>query len=403
MTRSYWQARRESRKPNAPAPATLGPLDFVVVGGGLLGCSIAYWLRRARPDARIAVLERARVGHGASGRNAGFVLQGSASNYATDVERFGRTVARDLWAETLVCRHAMFEELSTGVFAGAPTGARTVAGTPAEDGALRASAELLLEDGFDAAYEDAAQTKAALGSNGFLGSLVVHSGAMVDPLALVHAIAEASESPVIDDCEVTGVSRGPDGVEISTSRGPVTAGRAVLALGAYLPLVVPELGRYVRPVRAQMLATVPIAEAAFAQPVYSHRGYFYARQSPAGAVLAGGARHLHEEVEVGYEDVVTAEVQSDLEAYLGRHFPGLAGLAVDRRWSGTMGFSPDHLPVVGEVPGVAGCTYVTGLTGHGLSIGFRLAELIAGALTDSARPVGLDPFDAGRFDEDVAA
>ena len=97
MTRSFWQARARDAH-----------YDFAIVGGGLLGCSVAYWLRRARPNARLVIVERYELAAGASGRNAGFVLQGTAANYAADVERFGRGVARELWQRTLESRDLMF-------------------------------------------------------------------------------------------------------------------------------------------------------------------------------------------------------------------------------------------------------------------------------------------------------
>ena len=122
MTRSHWQGWGGS-----------GTYDFVIVGGGLVGCSTAFWLRRARPEARIALLEKEHLAFGASGRNAGFIIQGTAANYAVDVSRLGRERARDLWARTLENRNLLFAELDPVQFGGIPVGARTVAGSRAED------------------------------------------------------------------------------------------------------------------------------------------------------------------------------------------------------------------------------------------------------------------------------
>jgi glycine/D-amino acid oxidase-like deaminating enzyme len=166
-------------------------------------------------------------------------------------------------------------------------------------------------------------------------------------------------------------------------------------LNAYLPRVLPGLGEAVRPVRAQMMATEPIAPV-LDRPVYSHEGYFYIRQRWDGRVLVGGARHLHLEQETGYEDGTTPELQDDLAAYLADHFPEVANARIDRRWSGTMGFSPDGLPVVGTVPGVPGAIYAAGFTGHGMGYSMRFGDLLASRLLGEADEAD-DLFDAARL------
>jgi glycine/D-amino acid oxidase-like deaminating enzyme len=91
-------------------------------------------------------------------------------------------------------------------------------------------------------------------------------------------------------------------------------------------------------------------------------------------------------------------VQHTLEQYLHEHFPWTEGLAVERRWSGTMGFSPDGRPVVGPVPGLDGSFFATGFTGHGMGYGFRMGRLLAELATGTDRPDGYDLFTADRFE-----
>src|ERR1700730_2625375 len=73
--------------------------DVVVVGGGITGTSLAYWLGRGGAD--VLVLERARLAAGASGRNAGFLLARVASSYAGAVSAYGRGLAAEVWAFTM--------------------------------------------------------------------------------------------------------------------------------------------------------------------------------------------------------------------------------------------------------------------------------------------------------------
>jgi len=133
--------------------------------------------------------------------------------------------------------------------------------------------------------------------------------------------------------------------------------------------------------------------------VYSHNGEFYVRQLENGVVLAGGGRHHHREAEATDADATTPAVQATIERYLHRHFPWTQSLPVRRRWSGTMGFSPDGRPVVGPVPELPGGFFATGCSGHGMGYGFRLGRLLADLVGGATRPDGYDLFAASRFDD----
>lgn len=392
-TTSHWQA-------DAPAPASADALpprcDVAVVGGGIAGVSTAYWLRRLAPGLDVVIVERERLAHGASGRNAGFLLQGTDADFARTADERGTEAAWRLWQFTQENRDGLAEAVA-GADAGlTPSGSFSVAGDEAEDARLRRAAGLLRERGVAVTYLPSEETDARLGSVGFFGALHVESGAMLHPVRTVRALAERSGARVVEGRTVERVESSDSGVRIVTDGGTLDAGHAVLALNAYLPQLVPALARFVRPVRAQMLATAPLP-AGLAAPVYSHEGYYYLRQLATGEVLLGGARHRHRAAEIGYDDVTTDPLQADLEAYLRDHFPAFADAPVARRWSGTMGFSADGLPAFGAVPGVAGSLWVGGFTGHGMGYGFRMGRLVAATLIGQPDPFA-DLFDAQRLE-----
>ena len=72
---------------------SLSKYDFVVVGAGIMGCSVAYELRQKYPTASIVVLERGVFPTGASTKNAGFMCFGSPTEILHDIEILGERKA----------------------------------------------------------------------------------------------------------------------------------------------------------------------------------------------------------------------------------------------------------------------------------------------------------------------
>lgn len=390
MTLSFWQ--QNTREADIAC-------DIAVVGGGIIGCSTAYWLRQLRPGLHVAIVEAGRLAQGASGRNAGFLLQGTAHDYLADQEAYGDEATRRLWHFTKENRDLIASELRPSAFDLEASGSLSVAGTHEEDERMQAAVPSMRADGAPVAYIPPQETNRRLMAQGFFGSLYIPSGAMLHPAKLVAHIAEASEAHVLMNHRVMAIEAQGEQVVLETPIRRIRAGQVVLALNAYLPQLYPVLSKYVRPVRAQMLATRPLPPRWLPLPVYSHEGYFYLRQLKDGTVLLGGARHLHRAAEVGYEDATTPALQKDLLAYLHHHFPQTREAQVAQRWSGTMGFSPDRLPVIGTVPEVPGSIWAAGFTGHGIGYGFRFGKLLAEVALDEPRPAGRDLFSVSRFEE----
>lgn len=184
MTRSHWQHR------GRPPALTC---DVAIVGAGIAGASAAFWLRRERPGWTVALLDAVEPGYGASGRNAGFLLQGIATDYMTDIARYGRATAQQLWQFTLENRQLLEKELDPPAFDLQRTGSLIVAGTAAEDERLQRSVTPLRADGVPVAYLPPQEVSSRAQAGGFFGALNVPSGATCDPLKLVrHIIAQSN-------------------------------------------------------------------------------------------------------------------------------------------------------------------------------------------------------------------
>ena len=336
-------------------------VEVLVVGGGITGVSL---LRRlGERGVKAALVERSRLAFGASGRNAGFLLEGTAANYAEAVRLHGREVAREVWQVTAENHRRLAEALDgrAGYHRG---GSRTLAASAAEEAQLTESAELMSEDGWPVALAPRSIVNPRDGE--------LFPGDAVGALA-----ADCPAGSIFEEVEVTDLEQLP-----------IAADEVILATNAFTGQLVE--GVPIVPIRAQMLTTAPFGTRIAVRPTYSDHGFQYWRQLPTGEVLAGGYRDRAAAEEVGYDLATTATVQGHLD----RHLAGLGVTApVTHRWAGTMGFTPDALPLVGRLrPGVSICA---GYNGHGMAFAHLCARLLVDNLLGGPPPPRwLDP---GRF------
>jgi len=111
VPKSYWQATRSA---HARRPAQLpAHTNVLVIGGGLLGAATAYWL--ARSGVATVLIEQGDLASGATGRNGGFMVAGTAERYPAAVARLGHATAHAVWQLTLdnrtLSRQVLAEEV----------------------------------------------------------------------------------------------------------------------------------------------------------------------------------------------------------------------------------------------------------------------------------------------------
>jgi len=356
MSTPFWPRPPERYPGRLPERA-----DVLVIGGGITGVSLLHHLDRRGVDA--VLVERSHLASGASGRNAGFLLAGVADCYANAVRVFGRARARDIWEMTLENHAEEIAAIDPKEVGYRRTGSVILASGDEEAKLLAESAQLLHEDGFDCSWDEKALT------NPMDGELT--------PSLLVGAFArQAPPGAVREGVEVTAIEPGSDGdVLVHADGEECRAGCVILATNAYTPQLLPQVG--ITPRRAQMLASEPERERLCETPTYSHFGYRYWRQLPSGEVLVGGWRDTAYDVEVGYDERPTANIQSHLEDHLRRL--GADGV-VTHRWAGTMGFTETGLPLIGPVDGMPNVYLCAGYNGHGMGFAFMSAKQLVDML-----------------------
>jgi gamma-glutamylputrescine oxidase len=285
--------------------------EVCVVGLGGSGLTAVHELRSR--GASVVGVEAGQVGGGAAGRNGGFLLAGPALPYhrMRDPVLYQRTL-RELDRMDPFLRRTGSLRIET-----------TIEGLRDCEDQLVA----LRDDGFEAEPYDGPEGQ---------GLLFPRDGVM-QPLARCRALATGPD--LYEHSPALSVARG----QVRTPHGTVFCEHVLVLVDGRLEQLLPEVP--VRTVRLQMLATAPVAPR-FPRPVYLREGYEYWQQLPDGRLAVGGFRDLGGEAEATLSADTTAVVQDALDGLLREIAPEAV---VTHRWAGSVGYTQDALPYLGEV------------------------------------------------------
>lgn len=358
--------------------------DVVVVGAGIAGLSTAYWISEIQPDLKIIILDRAPLGAGASGRNAGFLTKGSASFYKKLSLEWGAQRAKEI----LEFSEDSLELLYQNILKASPEVKyeRTNSLTLFQTEALKDS---WTDPGFSPEdfkfdWKKSEELGESLKPN-FYGAYETGAEYKVHPVQLLASLKTKLEARKIQLLESLSVFElTADGVRTETNT--IRCKQVVLAMNGYLPQFHPAFKEVIRPYRAQMLAVELEDELDSEALHYDPPQRVYWRKSFEKTLLIGGKRVVDEENEQGDFERISPVIQASLESYL-RDLLKIKYKIV-HRWSGIMGFTDHELPFITRASAAPLDTVVVGgFSGHGMGLGFKsgleAAELLTGKISQS--------------------
>lgn len=390
MSVPYWRHARSPREISC---------DVAVIGGGITGVAAALALEQRGINA--ILIERHEIASGASGRNAGYLMRGAADNYAAAVRTMGRDAARHLWRWTednlAMLRAAGIKSLAS--YQRVPSCLLAFDETEAAE--LRTSRTLMDDDGFHTGWSEYG-TDAPWRNAKPRCALINPNDAACNPHELLAFLAAKLRAAPLIHQEISGIDIEAGRVTLRAADLRVSCTKCLICTNAYAPLLLPDLARLVVPRRGQMLA-IRTRRPEFDYAYYANHGSEYFRQVTPNAAVVGGWRTHFAKEETGFEDHTTPEVQSGLESFAA----SLLGESpeVISRWAGTMGFTPDGLPLVGPIDELGRVLsepgplwFCGGYTGHGMSMAYRTAHAAVEAMLGSARDAeaGEMPFPLAR-------
>jgi glycine oxidase len=365
--------------------------DVVIVGGGVIGLSIAYAL--AREGLRPTVLDRRELGREASWAGAGLIPPIADRDAASSKATANPLVALRSWSARLYPEWSAALLGETGIDPGyRRTGGVDVAWTEREDEALRAAAGQWRAEGI--AYErippgDYARVEPAL--NPELRSVYyLPDRAQVRNPRLLRALIEVASrrgANLKPHLGVEGfvINRGRISA-VRTSAGEIPCGLAVVAAGAWSGGLLEPAG--VRaptpPLKGQIVLLK--ADRPLLRRVVEHgKNYLVPRDD--GRVLIGAT-----EEDAGFDARPTALAARDLLDEALRLCPVLGNAAVEATWAGLRPGSIDTRPYIGTAPGLENLIIASGHKRAGLQLAPATAELVADLVLGRPPRLDLAPF-----------
>jgi gamma-glutamylputrescine oxidase len=371
--------------------------DVAVVGGGFTGLSAAYYLKKdGASRGRVVLLEAARCGNGASGRNGAMMLTSTADRYM----QWGSGPGLDKRIYDLTAENIRrLKELSGTLRIDAEIeqqGALQVCNTTEDAEKAREYVEKARAANFPCEFWEKKRVVEALGTPAYEGAYFDPNSGQVHPGKLVGLFKAAAESVGVEIFEQTAALHVEEGerLALTTSNGRTVRARSlVLATNAYSSKL-GFLRRAVTPVFDYVGITAPLTDEKLSALGWKSRVPFndcrtqvyylgltrdnriHIGGGPVDYVFNNGVRQPANEV---------AHYQG-LLAELNHIFPTLGTESFEGRWSGSVDMSLDETPGLGWMGKHGNIFYAIGFSGHGVNLtsafGRILADLIRGRGAD---------------------
>ena len=378
--------------PDAAPPARLHALpslpvetrqaDVVVIGGGAVGLSTAYYLAKGGAD--VLLVDRDEAGMAASTANAGSLhVQLLSYDFNEHTPPDGGPAAHTLplGPRSIALWKAIAEA------AGEDLGLRTEGGLMlAEDAAgldwLRRKSAMERRWGIESHIlgSNELRTLAPALSDRMLGADFVPAEGYGDPLRGMMALlklTQAQGARLLRGAEVHAVERSGSGWTVTTSKGVITAGKVVNATG-------PWAARTGRLVGLELPVTGTVQQVIVTEPVPPMTRHLVAvanrhlslKQQASGGFLIGGGWFGGFDAATGRSHSLRQNIQGNLWV-CGRALPAVKAMSIVRAWTG-INTAIDRAPLLGEVPRLSG--FYNAVTANGYTLGPIAGQITAAAI-----------------------
>ena len=353
-------------------------VDYTIVGSGIVGLNAALRLREKFPKSKILILEKGMLPQGASTKNAGFACFGSLSEIIDDLNTQPEN-------EVVALIQKRWEGLQR---------LRKQLGDKAIDLKTYGGYELFLKNS-DGLYEDSIQKLPfinevlkplfktpvfvkeinSFGFNGIHKNLIFNPfEAQIDTGNMMQALLKLAVSKdilILNQQTVTAFEDTKNTVEVALEDFVFSTKKLLFATNGFASKLTNDA---VKPARAQVLITEPIANLKIKGTFHLDKGYYYFRNI-GDRILLGGGRNLDFNTETTTDLGLTELVQNRLEKVLKEVILPNHNFEIAHRWSGIMGMGNSKTPIVSQLSENVYCGVRLG--GMGIAIGSLIGQELA--------------------------
>ncbi len=367
--------------------------DVVVVGGGVIGASVAFHLAEAEVD--VCLLERDQLASGSTSRAAGGIRAQFSDplNIAIGLRsieaftRFGERPGAEIDLHQVGYLFLLDREEDVAAFTSS-VALQNELGVPSRFVDLAEVRELCPVAGLD---ELLAATYCALDGH-------ASPDAVVQGYA---AGARAHGASILTGCALTDVLLDANEIHgVETSRGTIETGIVVCAAGVWSPEVAGAAG-------VELPVAPYLREVGFTGPtpglperipltVDFSTGFYFHREGPG--LLFGMA---DPEQPAGLDAPADPAWLERVMEVAERRLPALLDMGIAGGWKGHYEVTPDHNALVGESPAASRFLYATGFSGHGFLQGPAVGEIVRDLVLHHTPFVDVTPLSVDRFTHSI--
>ena len=370
--------------PNYPPLTAPTETEVAIIGGGFAGLGTALSLAD-RGHRNTVLLEAEVIGHGASGRNGGFVSGGFSLDAAALQRRLGHEAARRLYLQSEAAVQRIRDRIAQhAIDCDAVHGGVIVASWFNEDRSLR-ELQQFMREGFGLHWDwlPRDQLRELLRTERYFAGLHERDAFHFNPLKYAHGLARALHAAGVELHEhsrVRRLERQGGGWRVLTGVTELRCRELVICCGGYIDGLCRPLARATLPIATYVMATEPLG-ARLAEAMRTNAAVFdtrfafdYYRPLDDTRLLWGGRMSVRERPAAVLEQLLYRD--------LLRVYPQLRGVRITHAWSGLMSYARHSMPQIGRL--ADGTWHAIGFGGHGVAPTTLGGELLAQAITGEA-------------------
>ncbi|HLV98284.1 MAG TPA: FAD-dependent oxidoreductase [Ktedonobacterales bacterium] len=380
--------------------------DVVIIGGGIMGASLAFHLAR-RGVRNVLLIEKRTIASGASGKTGALLRQHYSNVPEATLAHLSLQTFRN-WRDVV---GGDCDFVNTGLIATVATGP----GYETNIDLMRRNVAMQQQVGIKTALLTASQLRDLQPFGNFddlaVAAYEAESG-VVDAIAATQGMARAAESQgarIREGVEATGIRcQGERASGVDTSAGPVEAGVVVCAAGAWSVPLLQGVG--VRAPIEAIRVQVAFLNRPLSMPAEGHMAYvdtaanmFCRPWGPNSTMVGIGGGEFHDTVDPNhYSEGNDPAFPPLVQRYLSRRMPPMQAATYLYGHAGLYDMTPDAHPILDRAPGLDGLYLMLGFSGAGFKKGPAVGQCMAELITDGrASTVDLAPFRFSRFLDDT--